>query len=272
MDNSKITFIGAGNMAASLIGGLCQQGVQASQISASDPNAAQLKALHAAHPINTFTENSAAVQDAEIIVLAVKPQGMRQVCEQLAPFLNEQQLIISIAAGITSHSLSQWLEVNNIVRCMPNTPSLIQLGVSGLYATEQVSAEQREQAQQLLSAVGLVVWLENEQLIDAVTAVSGSGPAYFFLLIEAMTAAGVKLGLPAETAALLAKHTAQGASTMACQSALDAAQLRQQVTSPNGTTAAAIQTFQSGGFTELVDSAVRSAATRSEQLAKQLSE
>src|SRR5699024_12165438 len=125
---------------------------------------------------------------------AVKPQNMRQVCEQLAPFLSEQQLIISIAAGITSHSLSQWLAVNSIVRCMPNTPSLIQQGVSGLYATEQVSAVQREQAQHLLSAVGLVVWLDNEQLIDAVTAVSGSGPAYFFLLIEAMTAAGVKLG------------------------------------------------------------------------------
>lgn len=272
MDNIKITFIGAGNMAASLIGGLCKQGVQASQISASDPNAAQLKALHAQHAIKTYIDNGAAVDNADIIVLAVKPQNMRQVCEQLAPFLNEQQLIISIAAGITSHSLSQWLEVKSIVRCMPNTPSLIQQGVSGLYATEQVSTVQREQAQQLLSAVGLVVWLDDEQLIDAVTAVSGSGPAYFFLLIEAMTAAGVKLGLPTETAALLAKHTAQGASTMACQSSLDAAQLRQQVTSPNGTTEAAIQTFQAGGFAELVDNAVRSAATRSKQLAKQLSE
>lgn len=272
MDNIKITFIGAGNMAASLIGGLCQQGVQASQISASDPSAAQLEALHAQHAIKTYTDNSLAVGNADIIVLAVKPQNMRQVCEQLAPFLSEQQLIISIAAGITSHSLSQWLAVNSIVRCMPNTPSLIQQGVSGLYATEQVSAVQREQAQHLLSAVGLVVWLDNEQLIDAVTAVSGSGPAYFFLLIEAMTAAGVKLGLPADTAALLAKHTAQGASTMACQSSLDAAQLRQQVTSPNGTTEAAIQAFQTGGFTELVDNAVRSAATRSKQLAKQLSQ
>src|SRR5699024_5695981 len=149
MDNIKITFIGAGNMAASLIGGLCQQGVQASQISASDPSAAQLEALHAQHAIKTYTDNSLAVGNADIIVLAVKPQNMRQVCEQLAPFLSEQQLIISIAAGITSHSLSQWLAVNSIVRCMPNTPSLIQQGVSGLYATEQVSAVQREQAQHL---------------------------------------------------------------------------------------------------------------------------
>lgn len=272
MDNTKITFIGAGNMAASLIGGLCKQGINPAQISASDPNAAQLDALHAQYPIHTATENSLAVKNADIIVLAVKPQSMRQVCEQLAPFLTEQQLIVSIAAGITSSSLSCWLGVNSIVRCMPNTPSLIQQGVSGLYATEQVSKLQREQAQQLLSAVGLVVWLDAEQLLDAVTAVSGSGPAYFFLLIEAMTQAGIHLGLPAETAALLAKHTAQGASTMACQSTLDAAQLRQQVTSPNGTTEAAMQTFQAGGFTELVNSAVRSAAHRSHELAQQLSE
>lgn len=272
MDNTQITFIGAGNMAASLIGGLCKQGVNPAQISASDPNAAQLAALKSLHPIHTSTENSVAVKNADIIVLAVKPQIMRQVCEQLAPFLTEQHLVISIAAGITCSNLSRWLGVNSIVRCMPNTPSLIQQGVSGLYATEQVSELQREQAQQLLSAVGLAVWLDTEQLIDAVTAVSGSGPAYFFLLIEAMTQAGIQLGLPADTAALLAKHTAQGASTMACQSSLDAAQLRQQVTSPNGTTEAAIQTFQTGGFTELVDSAVRSAAARSHELAQQLSE
>ena len=272
MDNTQITFIGAGNMAASLIGGLCKQGVNPANISASDPNTAQLEALKSQHPIHTSTENSLAVKNADIIVLAVKPQVMRQVCEQLAPFLTEQHLIISIAAGITCSNLSLWLGVNSIVRCMPNTPSLIQQGVSGLYATEQVSELQREQAQQLLSAVGLAVWLDTEQLIDAVTAVSGSGPAYFFLLIEAMTQAGIQLGLPADTAALLAKHTAQGASTMACQSSLNAAQLRQQVTSPNGTTEAAIQTFQAGGFTELVDSAVRSAATRSHELAQQLSE
>ena len=272
MGNTQITFIGAGNMAASLIGGLCKQGVKAEQISASDPGEEKLKALQNTYAINTFTDNSLAIKNADIIVLAVKPQIMRQVCEHLAESVTDQQLVISIAAGINCDSLSRWLGVKTIIRCMPNTPSLIQQGVSGLYATEHVSAQQREQAEQLLSAVGLAVWLDNEQLIDAVTAVSGSGPAYFFLLIEAMTEAGIKLGLPAETAAQLAKYTAQGASTMACQSTLDAAQLRQQVTSPNGTTDAAIRAFQKGGFNELVDTAVRSAASRSQELAKQLSE
>lgn len=272
MGNTHITFIGAGNMAASLIGGLCKQGIKPEQIRASDPGAQQLQTLQDAYNIKTFSDNCLAIKDADIIVLAVKPQIMRQVCEQLAPAVTAQQLIISIAAGVSSTSLSHWLGVNSIVRCMPNTPALIQQGVSGLYATEQVSAAQQQQAEQLLSAVGLVVWLPEEQLIDAVTAVSGSGPAYFFLLIEAMTQAGIKLGLPAETAALLAKHTAQGASSMACQSPFDATQLRQQVTSPNGTTAAAIDVFQQGGFTELVDHAVQRAAERSAELAQQLSE
>lgn len=271
MGNTQITFIGAGNMAASLIGGLCAQGVEAGQIRASDPGIAQLEMLQNSYAIRTFTDNSLAVKDADIIVLAVKPQMMRQVCEQLAPHLTEQQLLISVAAGINCASLSSWSGVNTIIRCMPNTPALIQQGVSGLYATEHVHAQQREQAERLLSAVGLVVWLDKEELIDAVTAVSGSGPAYFFLLIEAMTLAGVKLGLPADTAAQLAKYTAQGASTMACQSALDATQLRLQVTSPNGTTEAAICAFQKGGFSELVDTAVRSAASRSQELAQQLS-
>lgn len=272
MSTTQITFIGAGNMAASLIGGLCKQGVEAQSIRASDPGSAALAALHSRYAIQTFSDNHLAIQGADIIVLAVKPQVMRQVCEHLAPHLNAQQLVISIAAGVTSASLSRWLGSKTIVRCMPNTPSLIQQGVSGLYATEQVSAQQREQAEQLLSAVGLAIWLDDEQLIDAVTAVSGSGPAYFFLMIEAMTHAGVKLGLPVETAAQLAKYTAQGASSMACQSPLDAAQLRQQVTSPNGTTEAAIHAFQNGGFSQLVETAVRSAATRSRELAQQLSQ
>ena len=259
-------------MAASLIGGLCKQGVHAHNINASDPGEAQLEKLKSTYAINIFTDNQLAVKGADIIVLAVKPQIMRQVCEQLAVAVTDQQLVISIAAGITSDSLIRWLGVHTIIRCMPNTPALIQQGVSGLYATKAVSTQQRKQAEQLLSAVGLAVWLENEQLIDAVTAVSGSGPAYFFLLIEAMTEAGIKLGLPADIAAQLAQYTAQGASNMACQSTLDAAQLRQQVTSPNGTTDAAIRAFQQGGFNQLVETALRSAASRSQELAQQLSE
>lgn len=259
-------------MAASIIGGLCKQGISPAMICASDPGAAQLQTLHSNYGVRTTSDNGLAVRDADIIVLAVKPQVMRQVCEQLAPHIHAQQLIISIAAGVTCSSLSQWLGVTSIVRCMPNTPALIQQGVSGLYATAQVSAAQRTQAEHLLSAVGLALWLDTESLLDAVTAVSGSGPAYFFLLIEAMTEAGIKLGLPADTAAQLAQYTARGASTMACQSNLDASELRKQVTSPNGTTEAAIQAFQAGGFNALVDTAVRSAATRSHELAQQLSE
>ncbi len=272
MSDTQITFIGAGNMAASLIGGLRKQGVAAQQIRASDPGVEKLQSLQTEFAIATYTDNSLALVGSDVIVLAVKPQVMRSVCEQLAPHLTANQLIISIAAGVNSASLSQWLGARAIVRCMPNTPALIQQGVSGLYANAQVTEKQRTQAQQLLSAVGLAVWLEDESLIDAVTAVSGSGPAYFFLLIEAMTKAGVALGLPAEIAAQLATYTAQGAANMACQSTLDAAQLRQQVTSPNGTTEAAIHAFQSGGFVELVETAVHSAALRSQELAQQLSQ
>ncbi|MDY0249441.1 MAG: pyrroline-5-carboxylate reductase [Pseudomonas sp.] len=272
MSDTQITFIGAGNMAASLIGGLRKQGVAAQQMRASDPGAAQLQKIQTEFSVATYTDNSLAIVDADVIVLAVKPQIMRDVCEQLASHLTANQLIISIAAGVNIASLSQWLGPRAIVRCMPNTPALIQQGVSGLYANAQVTEEQRAQAQQLLSAVGLAVWLADERLIDAVTAVSGSGPAYFFLLIEAMTKAGIKLGLPADTAAQLATYTAQGAANMACQSSFDAAQLRQQVTSPNGTTEAAIHAFQSGGFLELVETAVHSAALRSQELAQQLSQ
>lgn len=272
VSDTQITFIGAGNMAASLIGGLCKQGVAAAQIRASDPGVAQLQSIQTAFGINTYTDNSLAIAGTDVIVLAVKPQVMRTVCEQLAPHLTANQLIISIAAGINIACLSQWLGERALVRCMPNTPALIQQGVSGLYANTRVTDAQRTQAQQLLAAVGLAVWLDDEHLIDAVTAVSGSGPAYFFFLIEAMTQAGVKLGLPAETAAQLATYTAQGAANMACQSTLSAAQLRQQVTSPQGTTEAAIQALQKGGFVELVETAVHSAALRSEELAQQLSQ
>ena len=147
--------------------------------------------------------NAEACLDANVIVLAVKPQVMKDVCLDLAPHLQAGQLIVSIAAGITSASLENWLGERAIVRCMPNTPSLLRLGASGLYANARVSSEQRQQAEQLLSAVGIAVWLDEEKLIDAVTAVSGSGPAYFFLLIEAMTASGEKLGLPRDVAAKL---------------------------------------------------------------------
>ncbi|MEN2507193.1 pyrroline-5-carboxylate reductase [Stutzerimonas stutzeri] len=273
MSIPRIAFIGGGNMAASLIGGLRAQGLPASAICASDPGADRRTELHDAHGIDTFADNAQAVAGADVAVLAVKPQVMQTVCRDLAPHLQASQLIVSIAAGITCASLQQWLGADTpraIVRCMPNTPALLRQGVSGLFANAAVSDEQKRQAEQLLSAVGLALWLDREELIDAVTAVSGSGPAYFFLLIEAMTAAGEQLGLPRDTAAELTLHTALGAARMACESDVEAAELRRRVTSPNGTTEAAIKAFQAGGLEALVQQAMDAAARRSAELAEQL--
>jgi len=273
MSTPRIAFIGGGNMAASLIGGLRAQGVPVTSICASDPGADKRAELEAAHGIETFGDNGQAVTKADVVVLAVKPQVMQTVCRDLAGHLQSNQLIVSIAAGINCASLQHWLGEQTpraIVRCMPNTPSLLRQGVSGLYANTQVSKEQKQQAEQLLSAVGVALWLDEESLIDAVTAVSGSGPAYFFLMIEAMTAAGEQLGLPRDTAERLTLQTALGAARMACENDVKAAELRRRVTSPNGTTEAAIKAFQTGGFESLVQQAINAAAQRSAELAEQL--
>ena len=270
MSKTRIAFIGAGNMAASLIGGLRAKGLEAAQIRASDPGAETRARVSAEHGIEVFADNADAIQGADVVVLAVKPQAMKVVCEAIRPHLQPGQLVVSIAAGITCASMNNWLGAQPIVRCMPNTPALLRQGVSGLYATAQVSAEQRQQAEELLSAVGIALWLDEEQQLDAVTAVSGSGPAYFFLLIEAMTAAGEKLGLPRETAAQLTLQTALGAAHMAVASDVDAAELRRRVTSPAGTTEAAIKSFQADGFEALVEKALGAAAHRSAEMAEQL--
>ena len=270
MSKTRIAFIGAGNMAASLIGGLRAKGLEAAQIRASDPGAETRARVSAEHGIEVFADNADAIQGVDVVVLAVKPQAMKGVCEAIRPHLQPGQLVVSIAAGITCASMNNWLGAQPIVRCMPNTPALLRQGVSGLYATAQVSAEQRQQAEELLSAVGIALWLDEEQQLDAVTAVSGSGPAYFFLLIEAMTAAGEKLGLPRETAAQLTLQTALGAAHMAVASDVDAAELRRRVTSPAGTTEAAIKSFQADGFEALVEKALGAAAHRSAEMAEQL--
>ena len=270
MSKTRIAFIGAGNMAASLIGGLRAKGLEAAQIRASDPGEETRARVTAEHGIETFADNAQAVDGADVVVLAVKPQAMKAVCEALRPNLKPNQLVVSIAAGITCASMNNWLGAQPIVRCMPNTPALLRQGVSGLFATAQVTAEQRQQAQELLSAVGIALWLSEEQQLDAVTAISGSGPAYFFLLIEAMTAAGVKLGLPADIAAQLTLQTALGAAHMAVSSDVDAAELRRRVTSPAGTTEAAIKSFQADGFEALVEKALGAAAHRSAEMAEQL--
>ena len=270
MSKTRIAFIGAGNMASSLIGGLLAKGLDAAQIRASDPGAETRAKVTAEHGIEVFADNAQAVQDADVIVIAVKPQAMKAVCQNLRPHLKPHQLLVSIAAGITCASLLNWLGNQPLVRCMPNTPALLGKGVSGLFATADVTAEQRQHADELLSAVGIVLWVDTEAQIDAVTAVSGSGPAYFFLLIEAMTAAGVKLGLPREVAEQLAQHTALGAAHMAVASDVDAAELRRRVTSPAGTTEAAIKSFQADGFEAIVEKALSAAAHRSAEMAEQL--
>lgn len=270
MSTTCIAFIGAGNMASSLIGGLRAKGLDAAQIRASDPGADTRANVAAEHGIEVFADNAQAVANADVIVIAVKPQAMKAVCQDLRPHLKPHQLLVSIAAGITCTSLLNWLGEQPLVRCMPNTPALLGKGVSGLYATAAVTREQRQQADELLSAVGLVVWVDQEAQIDAVTAVSGSGPAYFFLLIEAMTDAGVTLGLTREVAEQLAQQTALGAAHMAVGSDVDAAELRRRVTSPAGTTEAAIKSFQASGFAAMVEKALSAAAHRSAEMAEQL--
>ena len=268
MNDTRIAFIGAGNMAGAIIGGLLAQGVPARQLSASNRNPAKREALAREHGIRVEASNSAVLADADVVVLGVKPQVMGEVCQELAPHLRLDQLIVSVAAGITCASLTRWLGQRALVRCMPNVPSQLRLGASGLFANDQVSAEQRARAQEILAAVGLALWVEEERQLDAVTAVSGSGPAYFFLLMEAMTQAGTKLGLPAEVAQQLTLHTARGAAAMACQGDRSPEQLRRSVMSPKGTTERAIETFQAGAFEDLVEEALTAAADRAAELAQ----
>lgn len=267
-----IAFIGAGNMAQSLIGGLLQQGYPADRISCSDPYEASLQAAAALGSITTSTSNTDILAAADVVVLAVKPQVLASVLTPLADRLaSNKPLLISIAAGITCDSLQQWAGADMpVVRCMPNTPALLRAGASALYATPEVSEQQRSDAQTILSAVGMALWVDSESQLDAVTAVSGSGPAYFFLLMEAMQSAGEALGLAPQEAAQLTQQTALGAARMALESDVDVAELRRRVTSPNGTTHAAIESFEAQGFRGIVDTALKAAHARSEALAKEL--
>jgi pyrroline-5-carboxylate reductase len=266
--DTTIGFIGAGNMAGALIEGLLANGVQPSRLWASDTDAGKLEALKA-RGVHTVTNNADIVQSCGVIVLAVKPQVMASVVSALQGVLAEEScLLVSIAAGIQMSSLQQWTHPGQaIVRCMPNTPALVLAGATGAVANARVSPVQKQTATAILQAVGLVCWLDSEEQIDAVTALSGSGPAYFFLMMEAMQAAGTRLGLPADVAKALTLQTAFGAAKLALQSDVDTAELRRRVTSPNGTTEAAIKQFESDSFRELVDRALGKAAARSKELA-----
>lgn len=273
---SNICFIGGGNMATSLIGGLIAQGHSADSISVSDPNESQRNQLEQQFSINSFADCAPAMADADIVVLAVKPQIMKDVALNIASSIApnaKQPLFVSIAAGINLFSLQSWLGINQaIVRCMPNTPSLIQLGASGLYANEHTSIVQKNLAETVLKAAGIVQWVQTEAEIDAVTAVSGSGPAYYFLFMEAMIDAGTELGLSRETATELTIQTAIGAAQMAKESDVDTAELRRRVTSPGGTTEQAINTFESAHLRDIVKAALNSATRRSGELAEMLGE
>ncbi|MFC6670309.1 pyrroline-5-carboxylate reductase [Marinobacterium aestuariivivens] len=266
-----VAFIGAGNMARAIIGGLLDNGYPANLIWATGTRAEKLADLEA-RGLNTGTNNDAAVLAADILILAVKPQIMKQVCEPMRATVQQRRpLIVSVAAGIGCDSLDQWLGGSHaVVRCMPNTPSQVQSGASGLYGNERVSDEQKAQAESLMSHVGLALWVEREELLHAVTAVSGSGPAYYFLFMEAMMAAGEKLGLGADTARRLTLQTALGAARMASASELDPAELRRNVTSPKGTTEQAILSFQAAGLEKIVEEAMQACAQRSRELAEQL--
>lgn len=269
---ATIAFIGAGNMASAIIGGLIHNGLAASHIRAADPYQPSLDKLAESYGIHTSQDNNQIISGADIVVLAVKPQQMHAVCANIQASLQQHQpLIISIAAGITCGMLEQWIASNAaIVRCMPNTPALVQTGATGLFANARVSDEQKQQADQLLQAIGIVNWVASETQLDAVTALSGSGPAYFFLVMEAMQAAGEALGLDAETAKSLTLQTALGAAKMATESDVDAAELRRRVTSPGGTTAAALAVFENAGLRQLFQQALTAADERSKTLATEM--
>jgi pyrroline-5-carboxylate reductase len=274
VSSPNITFIGAGNMASSIIGGLVAKGYEASNITASDPYEESLTKLKNVAPVNTTNDNNQAIANADIVVLAVKPQTMKAVLQELAAVAQAKKpLIISIAAGITSNSIDQWLGGNmSIVRCMPNTPSLVQAGATALHANALVNDRQRNHADNILAAVGTILWVEDEAALDAVTAVSGSGPAYYFLVMEAMQAAGEALGLSSEQAKQLTLQTALGAAKIAQASDVDAAELRRRVCSPGGTTIEAINIFEQEGLRDTFMRAMTACKNRSEQLAKELAD
>ena len=264
----KIGFIGCGNMGKAILGGLIASGqVLPGQIWVYTPSPDKVAALHDQFGINAAESAQEVAQIADIVFAAVKPGIMIKVLSEITSSLNKETLVVSIAAGITSAQLQRWLGGDlAVVRAMPNTPALLGAGVTGLFATPSVDMQQHARAEQVLASAGRTVWIDSEGLMDSVTAVSGSGPAYVFLLAEAMEAAGIAQGLPADAARTLVVQTLLGASRMLDEAGESPAELRRRVTSPNGTTQAAIESFQAGGFEALVDTALRAAQVRGQEL------
>lgn len=263
-----MAFMGGGNMATAMIGGLFAANDVPARIQVADPDPRVRQRLEGRWPVSCYSETAEAIQGVDTIVLAVKPQHLPKVLEDIGKLISVEQLVISIVAGIPIKQIATAIaSAAAIIRTMPNIPALIDQGITALYASERCSPAQRQVAQNLMQSVGEVVWLEQEDLLDVVTAVSGTGPAYFFYLIEAMQNAGTRLGLPTDIAEKLALHTASGASAMALHSDVDVAELRHRVTSKGGTTQAALDILRKGNFKQLMDTAISAATRRSQELA-----
>ena len=272
MENKTVIgFIGAGNMAYALIKGLLNNGFDANQINISDPNEELLRNRESELKVTTYSDNASLLSNSDVIFFAVKPQVLSNVCLELKGIVKSKHLFVSIVAGIRSSDINRWLGGNfSLIRTMPNTPALFQSGVTGLFANELVDNEQKSLVESILSSVGECFWVNEEKLIDAITAISGSGPAYFFLLMESMKQAGMALGLDEETANSLSIQTAYGASLMANKTGKDSRTLRTEVTSPNGTTQSAIESFQDQNFEGIVANATRAAYDRARELSNEL--
>lgn len=274
MKDMKLTFIGGGNMASSLIGGLVADHFDPGHIHVSDKLENQREGLAARYGVMTSEDNVTAAEGANVVVLAVKPQQLKSVADELKPVIQQgRPLVVSIVAGVRSGDIEQWLGGNvAVVRTMPNTPAMVQSGATALYANSQVTDDQRDMAESILRAVGMTLWVEEESLLDAVTALSGSGPAYFFRIMEAMEVAGVDLGLSQEAAHLLTLQTALGAARMALESEESVATLRERVTSPGGTTEKGLQVLNENNIDRLFSDVLKAARDRSAELAKIFSE
>lgn len=274
MQDLTIGFIGAGNMARALAAGLIRNGWNPDRIVLADPDAGQRTAVAEHLGVATFADNTEVVRRADVLVLAIKPQVLKDVTGELAPMVQANRpLVVSVAAGVRTGDVERWLGGNlPVVRVMPNTPALIGSGAAGLFANTRVDAAMRDQAEHIMRAVGVVVWLKDEGLMDVVTALSGSGPAYFFLIMESLEKAAIRHGLDRDTARLLTLETAFGAAKMALEGAEEPAALRLRVTSPGGTTEAAIGVLMKSGLDKLMDDAVVAAIARSRELADMFKE
>lgn len=269
MDRSTIAFIGAGNMGRSLAGGMLKSGWDREKLIMADPATEQRQAIERLFGVAAYADNAEAAARADVLLLAVKPQALRAVCEPLAAVAQRlRPLIVSIAAGVRIVDIERWLGgALPLVRVMPNTPALVGSGASALFANAHVNESQRNLAESILRTVGVTVWLPNEELLDAVTALSGSGPAYFFLVMESLERAAIEQGLDPAVARLLTLETAYGAAKMALEGGTDPEELRRRVTSPGGTTERAVAVLRDGAIEQLFAEAVEAATQRSRELA-----